>query len=156
MAVRTQVLPDKSWLYIHDDCVMRTHDVGEGVLLSTCRGVQIEAFAPLIIADGSKQLEAHRRCVFMVDATQSSRMTTEFRERMTSWFKSNKGRVRVHMLMKSKLLEMALNVANLFIGMDAARAYSTATEWEAAGRSESTGFRRLPLDLPDLGPRADF
>jgi hypothetical protein len=155
MAVKTQVLPDKSWLYIDDDCVMRSHALGDGLLLTTCRGVQSDAFAALIIADGTKQLREHGRCVFMVDATLSSRMTTQFREQMTAWFKDNKGKVRVHMLIKSKLLEMALNVANLIIGMDAARAYSRASEWEAAGRAESPKFRRLALDLPEAGARLD-
>lgn len=148
MALETRILPDKSWLYIDADCVMRTHELGDGLLLSTCRGVQTDSFASLIIADGTKQLKAHGRCVFMVDATLSSRMTTKFRDQMTGWFKDNKGNVRVHMLIKSKLLEMALNVANLFIGMNAARAYSSASEWEAAGRAESPKFRRLALDLP--------
>jgi hypothetical protein len=155
MTLQTRVLPDKSWLYVGDDCVMRTHELGDGLLLSTCRGIQSDAFAALIIADGTKQLKQHGRCVFMVDATRSSRMTTQFREQMTAWFKDNKGKVRVHMLIKSKLLEMALNVANLIIGMDAARAYSRASEWEAAGRAESPKFRRLNLDLPEAGTQLD-
>jgi hypothetical protein len=155
MALTTRVLPDKSWLYIDDDCVMRSHDLGDGLLLTTCRGIQSDQFAALIISDGTKQLKAHGRCVFMVDATQSSRMTTKFREQMTGWFKDNKGKVRVHMLIKSKLLEMALNVANLIIGMNAARAYSRASEWEAAGRAESPKFRRLALDLPEAGAQPD-
>lgn len=155
MALQTRVLPDKSWLYIDDDCVMRTHELGDGLLLTTCRGIQSDDFAGRIIADGTRQLKEHGRAVFMVDATLSSRMTTKFREQMTAWFKDNKGKVRVHMLIKSKLLEMALNVANLIIGMDAARAYSRASEWEAAGRAESPKFRRLALDLPQPGAQKD-
>lgn len=155
MGMRVKVLADKSWLYIDDDCIMRTHDVGDGVLLSGCRGVQSESFAARIIGDGTQQLEKHGRCVFMVDATESSRMTTGFREQMTSWFKTNQGRVRVHMLIRSKLLEMGLTVANLAIGMTAAKAYSNAVAWESAGRSESPRFRRLPLDLVEPSTAID-
>jgi hypothetical protein len=127
----------------------RTYDLGKGVLYSVAVGPQAEGYAPLIIADGEEQLRKHGRCIYMVDSRLSNQMSTGFRDQMTAFFKANRGKVSVNMLIKSRLLEMGLNVANLIIGMRAAKAYSNVNEWEAVGRREIAGFKLRPLELPD-------
>jgi hypothetical protein len=52
------------------------------------------------------------------------------------------------MLIKSRMLEMALNVANLVLGNARARAYFNAEVWESSGRQEVPSFIRRPLHLP--------
>jgi hypothetical protein len=51
------------------------------------------------------------------------------------------------MLIKSRMLEMALNVANLVVG-GRARAYFNPDVWESIGRQEVPSFIRRPLVVP--------
>ena len=54
----------------------------------------------------------------------------------------------VHMLIKSRMLEMALNVANLVLGNARARTYFNPDIWESIGRQEVPSFIRRPLAVP--------
>jgi hypothetical protein len=142
-------MEDGSRIYYCPRGVMRSFYLGPAVIQSVCWGLQSEALARFVIAEGEQRLQSAGRCVYMVDATMSNQMSTEFRDQMTAFFRKNKGRVFVNMLIKSRLLEMALNVANLVIGMNAAHAYSNLGDWLAVGRREVPDFRKRELDLPD-------
>ena len=76
-------------------------------------------------------------------------MITLFREQMTAWFAAHKEIATVNMLLHSKLLEMALNLANLATGTATARAYANLASWEAAGQKEVLGFRAREITVPD-------
>jgi len=141
-------LGPESVLHYGEFCVMQTWRVGNGVVHSTVRGVQSADFAELVIAEGEAQIRRHKRVVFLVDARDSRQMTTEFRERMTAWFRAHKPEATVHMLLHSKLLEMALNLANLAIGAAAAKAYSSEAAWEAEARKEVPGFKGRKIEIP--------
>jgi hypothetical protein len=101
------------------------------------------------LQEAEVQLRRFNRVVFFVDARESRQMTTEFREQMTAWFAAHKQVATVHMLLHSKLLEMALNVANLATGTATARAYANLASWEAAGQKEVLGFRARELTIPE-------
>jgi hypothetical protein len=83
----------------------------------------------------------------MVDGLDVKMHTTEFREEMTNWFRDNESAV-VHMLVRSPMVQMALNVANLVMGSSRAKTYLSVSEWEAAGRREIASFARRPLVVP--------
>lgn len=51
-------------------------------------------------------LRKHGRCVFMVDCQGGKRLSTEFRQRMTSWLAAHP--VEVHQLVRSKLIEITV------------------------------------------------
>jgi hypothetical protein len=80
----------------------------------------------------------------MVDGVEAKMHTTEFREIMTNWFRDRETAV-VHMLIRSKMLDMALTVANLAMGSTRAMAYVDVDVWEATGRREAREFERRPL-----------
>lgn len=140
---------DGSVFYLSARCLMQSWYLGKGVVPSKVRGLQSEELAPLILEEAEKQLTQFGRVVFFVDARESRQMTTEFRERMTAWFAAHKDLARVHMLLHSKLLEMALNLANLATGTATARAYANLASWEAAGQKEVLGFSARELMIPD-------
>jgi hypothetical protein len=79
--------------------------------------------------------------------TETKMHTTEFREVMTNWFRVRETAV-VHMLIRSKLLDMALTVANLTMGSPRATAYMDVDEWEAVGRRKALNFSRRALAIP--------
>src|SRR5262245_15050273 len=140
-------LDDGSALYFDGQGVMQVHDFGRGVSLHVRRGIMNKDFAEFVIADGERQLRHAKRYVLMVDGAETKMHTTEFREVMTAWFRQHDAAV-VHMLIKSRMLEMALNVANLVLGDGRARAYFNPEVWESIGRQEVPSFIRRPLSLP--------
>jgi hypothetical protein len=138
-------MEDGSWLVTEGDSAIQAIELGNGVILHICRGVQTEGHAQHVIADGERLIKTFGRVVFMVDAVESPKMSTGFREQMTNWFRLHRDHATVNMLIRSKMLEMALNVANLVIGRTAARAFSSVAEWERVGQKELPGFRRRPM-----------
>jgi len=140
-------LDDGSVLHFDTQGLMQVHDFGRGVSLHVRRGIMTVDFAKHVIADGERQLRASHRYVLMVDGSETKMHTTEFREVMTAWFREHDAAV-VHMLIKSRMLEMALNVANLVLGNARARAYFNPDVWESIGRQEVPSFIRRPLAVP--------
>jgi hypothetical protein len=139
-------LDDGSVLHFDAQGIMQIHDFGRGVSLHVRRGIMTLDFAKHVIQDGERHLRTSGRYVLMVDGAETRMHTTEFREVMTKWFTQHDSAV-VHMLIKSRMLEMALNVANLVVG-GRARAYFNPEVWESIGRQEVPSFIRRPLVLP--------
>jgi hypothetical protein len=127
--------------------MVQAHDLKRGVVLHTRRGIMSGGFVPIVRADCEKQIRDAGRCVLMVDGLDVKMHTTEFREEMTAWFRENETAV-VHMLIRSPMVQMALNVANLVMGSSRAKTYLSVSEWEAAGRREIASFARRPLVVP--------
>jgi len=145
--MRIQELRDDSVLYIDAQGAMQSHRFGAGVVLHVRRGIMHAEFAKYVMQDGERALAEARRFVLMVDAYDVKMHTTEFREVMTDWF-SARPEAFVHMLIRSKLLEMALNVSNLALGGPRAKAYYDAALWESIGRREAPRFERRRLVIP--------
>ena len=145
--MNTRHLDDGSVLYFDGQGVMQVHDFGRGVSLHARRGIMTDAFAKYVIEDGERHIRTSGRYVLMVDGAETKMHTTEFREVMTTLFREHDTAV-VHMLIKSRMLEMALNVANLVLGNGRARAYFNAEVWESIGRQEVPSFIRRPLAVP--------
>jgi hypothetical protein len=140
-------LDDGSVLYFDSNGVMQVHDFGRGVSLHVRRGIMTLDFARHVIEDGERQIRNSGRYVLMVDGSETKMHTTDFREIMTSWFRDHETAV-VHMLIRSRMLEMALNVANLMMGNARAKAYFKADIWESVGRQEVPSFVKRPLAVP--------
>src|SRR5690348_844388 len=115
-------LDDGSVIHFDSQGIVQIHDFGRGVSLHVRRGIMTADFARHVIEDGERQIRTAGRYVLMVDGAETKMHTTEFREVMTGWFSKHDAAV-VHMLIKSRMLEMALNVANLVLGDGRARAY---------------------------------
>jgi len=143
-------------LLITERGLVQIAEFDRGVSRHTCVGAQGGPMAKAVIAVGERALARHGRCVYMVDNWDGSLMETAFRETMTEWLQANAPNVLVHMLLRSKLLEMGLALANLVLRNRSTFSYSAIAEWEDAGRRESgrEDFRRVPIEIPaDLTAR---
>src|SRR5262245_60919108 len=145
--MKTRRMEDGSVLYFESGGMVQAHDLRRGVLLHVRRGIMSGAFVPIVRSDCERQVREAGRCVLMVDGLDVKMHTTEFREEMTAWFRENQTAV-VHMLVRSPMVQMALNVANLVMGSSRAKTYLDVAEWEAAGRREIASFARRPLIVP--------
>jgi hypothetical protein len=140
-------LPDRSMLYVGARAAMQCHDLGRGVVLHVCTGTPDGEFVQYVIGDGEKQLAKHGRCLFMVDTYDSKSVTSDFRDGVGPWFRAHRSDAQAHLLIRSKLIEMAVNVTNLVM-QAAFKVYSDPAEWEAVARRELGVFRRRPLIMP--------
>lgn len=140
-------MDDGSVLYFDSGGMIQAHDLKRGVVLHVRRGIMSGGFVPIVRADCEKQIREAGRCVLMVDGLDVKMHTTEFREDMTAWFRDHETAV-VHMLVRSPMVQMALNVANLVMGSSRAKTYLSVSEWEEAGRREIASFTRRPLVVP--------
>ena len=145
--MKTRRMEDGSVLYFDSGGMVQAHDLRRGVLLHVRRGIMSGGFVPIVKADCERAVREAGRCVLMVDGLDVKMHTTEFREEMTAWFRDNESAV-VHMLIRSPMVQMALNVANLVMGSSRAKTYLNVSEWEAAGRKELASFARRPLVVP--------
>ena len=145
--MKTRRLEDGSVLYFDTGGMIQAHDLKRGVILHARKGIMSEGFVPIVKAECERQIRDAGRCVLMVDGLDVKMHTTEFREQMTNWFRDNESAV-VHMLVRSPMVQMALNVANLVMGSSRAKTYLSVSEWEAAGRREIASFARRPLVVP--------
>jgi hypothetical protein len=146
--VNLRRLRDGSALYYNAQGANQVHDLGNGVALHTRRGIMSGAFAKHVIEDGERHIQASGRFVLMVDGVETKMHATDFREQMTEWFRAHET-ATVHMLTGSRMVVMAVNVANLVMGNSRANTYFSVETWEGIGRTYVPGFARRPLKLPE-------
>lgn len=142
--LQIRVLGDGSTLYFDVLGAMQIHDMGRGVSLHVRRGVISDPYAERVIDDGEKQIQSAKRFFLMVDGREVKMHTTGFRDAMTTWLRRHDC-AEVHMLTKSRMLEMAVNVANLEMGAQRAKIYHDVASWEEIGKREVRAFACRPL-----------
>ena len=97
-------------------------------------------------AEAEATLRKYGRCIFFVDSLDSSQMESGFREVIPAWLGRHHDRAFAHLLLKSKLIEMAANIGNLIARHTISRAYTSIAAWEEAGRRElGAPFQRRPI-----------
>jgi hypothetical protein len=77
-----------------------------------------------------------------VDGWELQAVDTGFREAWTIWFRRHKHRFQMRLLVRTKLMEMAASLANLFTGLNVIKTFSTHSAWERACIKDYPSFRR--------------
>src|SRR5262249_38903307 len=96
------------------------------------------------LAECEKEIAKVGFLVLFVDAREMHGTTAQARERSEVWIKAHKSQFRAgHILVRSKLLEMAVALVNLLTG-GVLRMYSNVGAFERAIAREVPGFTRLP------------
>lgn len=112
-----------------------------GVLLFVCQGVLSARCHRPMIEFTQRELDAGRQLSIFVDGWNLHAVETEFREAWTLWFKENRGRFHMRLLVRSKLMDMAASLANLFTGATVVKTYSSLGSWEQACVADYPPFR---------------
>jgi hypothetical protein len=90
-----------------------------------------------------RELDAAGELALLVDGWNLRSVDTGFREAWTLWFKANREHFHMQLLVRTKLMEMAASLANLFTGVAVIQTYSNARSWERACSEDFRGFERL-------------
>lgn len=113
-----------------------------GFVLFACRGVLSGKFYVPMVAVAQREIEAHGKLMMFVDGWDLKAVDTEFRERWTEWFKPNRDRFGMRLLVRTKLMEMAASLANLLTGLAVIETYSSVTTWETTCAGDFPAFKK--------------
>lgn len=116
--------------------------VAPGFVLFAYRGTLSGLFYSPMVAIAQRELDGRGELTMFVDGWELKSIDTAFREAWTEWFKPNRNRFRMRLLVRTKLMEMAASLANLMTGMSVIKTYSSVSAWEAICQSDQPAFRR--------------
>jgi hypothetical protein len=106
--------------------------LGPGVVFFVCSGSFSESMHPPMLLVAQQELDAHGTLVLFVDGQHLRSVDTGYREAWTVWFKANRHRFHMQLLVRTKLMEMAASIANLLSGGAVIATYSSVRDWERA------------------------
>jgi hypothetical protein len=120
----------------------RLSRLAPGVLLYVCDGVLSANFYAPMVAVAQREIDAAGRLVMIVDGWELRSVDTGFREAWTEWFKLHRQHFGMRLLVRSKLMDMAASLANLFTGVSVIKSFSNIGAWERACAADFPGFRK--------------
>jgi hypothetical protein len=145
MAVATRNFSDGTVLAHGERGTARMTPLKPGVLLYLCSGYFPHEFHAPMVAVAQREIDLHGSLVMLVDGWELSGIDTAYREAWTAWFKAHKTRFRMTLLVRTRIMEMAASLANLFTGINVITTYSKIEEWERACAKDMPGFRRTTV-----------
>ena len=113
-----------------------------GVLSYVCTGFLSTSFYEPMVALAQREADRGGPVVMFVDGWELQAVDTGFREAWTIWFRRHKHHFQMRLLVRSKLMEMAASLANLFTGLNVVKTFSTYEAWERACLEDYPAFRR--------------
>jgi hypothetical protein len=120
----------------------RLSRLAPSVLLFVCSGQLRSPDDQPMIAFADREFKLAGKLVIAADAWDLASVDTGFREAWTEWFKLHKQHFRMELLVRTKLMEMAAGLANLFTGLAVVKTHSKIEDWQQAVRRDVPGFRR--------------
>jgi hypothetical protein len=142
MAVSSRTFSDGTVLAHGERGSARMSRLNPGVLLYVCSGYFPHEFYEPMVSVAQGEVDRHGSLVMLVDGWQLSGIDTPYREAWTVWFKQHKAHFRMTLLVRTRLMEMAASLANLFTGISVITTYSEVAEWERACAADMPGFRK--------------
>lgn len=148
------VLPDGSVVILGPNVSFRVIVLKPGNVLVVSKGggntpADIAAVDALF-REFDQELERSGTLSTFADARQSTQISSETREKTVEWARKHGDRIKSsHVLVRSKLIEMALSVVSLLIGnANGTKFYSRPDAFLAVMRGQNMTL----TELPDLGP----
>jgi hypothetical protein len=139
--VASRALTDGTTLVEDSRGSARLSRLSEGVLFYECTGYLSASFYAPMVSVAEREMKAAGRVAMFVDGWELRSVDSGFREAWTVWFKAHKERFHMRLLVRTKLMDMAASLANLFTGMTVIKTYSSIALWERACVRDFRGFR---------------
>lgn len=137
---------------LNDGTVVYSDDTGRavlqrlapGVLLLTSIGEFQVSFTNGPMQDFDREIAEHGSLAMYLNLLERKAVASSSRKPWTEWAAKNRNKIRVHVLMKSKLVGMAITVMAMLAGGLQLTTYSDVAELERAIARDVPSFRRLP------------
>lgn len=115
-----------------------------GVLLFTALGDFDVPLAEGPMADFDREIEEHGSLVLCLNLLERKAIASGSRKPWTEWAAKHRGKIHAHLLMRSKLVGMAISVMAMLAGGIPLTCYSELADFEEAIARLVPGMRRLP------------
>jgi hypothetical protein len=145
MTVSSRTFSDGTVLAHSERGTARMSRLKPGVLLYVCSGYFPHDFYEPMVVVAQSEVDRHGSLAMLVDGWHLSGIDTAYREAWTAWFRLHKAHFRMTLLVRTRLMEMAASLANLFTGINVITTYSNVAEWERACAADVPGFRKQSM-----------
>jgi hypothetical protein len=139
-AARSTSLADGTVIVQDSRGMARLSRLGPGAVLYVCSGYLSTTFYAPMVEVAQREMDEHGRLSMFVDGWELRSIETGFREAWTQWFKAHRSEFHMRLLLRTKLMEMAARLANLFAGRAVIETYSERGDWEKACAKDFRGF----------------
>jgi len=147
MQIRTSA-DSKDVTFIDGKTVFRTQVLAPGVVFFAISGyIGYELSRPTMEIP-ARELEKAKRVVVLVDGWEITGMNTQFREEWTEWLREIRHEFRGLFLIKSALMAMAANVANMVAGLRIVETYNDPIKFELDCAKIYPGFTYRRRSIP--------
>ena len=124
-----------------------------GFVLATAHGEALterdERAEQGLTAELDRELERAGQLTIFADLRESRRMPTKTRHMMAQWMRRHQARLNTsHVLVHSKMMELAMSVVAMLVGGGMIKVYSKADVFLAAVRKAAPKLSQLPT-VPD-------
>ncbi len=142
--VRRDVLPDGTVVYSTHEGMAFCHRLAAGVLLLSAVDDfrSPETGGPMV--DFDREIRDHGSLSLFFDLRARKTVARTSRDNWAEWSKRNRDRLRLRLLVTSKLVDMAVSVMAMLAGGIPMKSFTDVAEFERAIAAEVPGFRRLP------------
>jgi hypothetical protein len=147
-----QVMADGAILIRGVSIVFRVQRLKPGIVLLTVSGGRAKraedaAAERIMLEELDREIEANGGITVFADMRDSSTMAAQSREVASEWLRAHKQHIRAsHILVRSKLIEMAMSVISMVVGGGLLHVYSRVPEFMQALHGAAPGL----LDLPHI------
>jgi hypothetical protein len=144
-----RVQPDGAVLFCGKNLCIRVAVLKPGVVLVSARGEVVDdedvrAEAALLV-ECDRELERAGSFTMFADLRESARMPAASRERIAQWTRRHQARLLPsHVLVRSKLLEMALSIITMLVGSGLFNVHTNATTFLALVKNAAPKLTELP------------
>jgi len=144
-----RVQPDGSVLFCGPNLCVRVAILKPGVVLATARGEVVDdddvrAEAALLL-ECDHELERAGSFMMFADLRESPRMPAASRERIARWTRRHQARLMPsHLLIRSKLLEMALSIITMLVGSGLFKVHTNSQTFLALVKKVAPKLNELP------------
>jgi len=142
--MKREVTPDGTVLYLGEAGCAVLQRLARGVLLITAVGDFETPSASETMKDFENELEVGGKLVLFINLLERKSVASSSRQSWSEWARKHRDRLRSHVLVRSKLVDMAISVIAMLAGGVSVKSYSNVADFEAAIAREVPGFRRLP------------
>ena len=129
---------------VDDGCAARVELLKPGVFFGTMVGASTTELDKQVMSELEREIARRGSIRLYFDGRAQSRLRPRTKDVAVEWGKKHMGRIDAHLLLNSKLLEMALRVIGMFVGMPI-HIYSNESEFLALVKREAPNFGPLPI-----------
>ncbi len=136
---------DRSILFTSPGGAALVSFLAPGVLLLTGAGGYQPTAAEGPMPDMDQEIARAGKLVLFLNMLDRERLSGGSREMWLPWLKRHHGKIETHVLVRSKLLDMAMTVMAIVGGGVTLKSYSSPDEFVKAIARVVPGFTRLPV-----------